>query len=83
MITDAKEPEATIEEVAYDVTTEFKQLKELYPVAFAAAFPRADECLTDKDLAGVPEGDARRTTSEEAWLRDLKRFVVPSFEDAK
>jgi cbb3-type cytochrome c oxidase subunit II len=67
MITDAKEPEATIEEVAYDVTTEFKQLKEMYPVAFSEHFPRAEDCLTDQDLAGVSQDDPRRAESEDAW----------------
>ncbi len=67
LITDAREPEATIAEVARRVTPEFKQLKEAYPVAFAAAFPGADECLTDKDLAGVPLDDPRRARSEDAW----------------
>ncbi len=66
-ITDHQQPEATIAEVAYDVTAEFKQLKEQFPVVFAAAYPRADECLTDKDLAGVPADDPRRASSEDAW----------------
>lgn len=80
MITDATEPEATIAEVAYDVTTEFKQLKEAYPVAFANSFPRAEECLTDQDLAGVPADDARRTESEGAW-REAHAFALRKGRD--
>ena len=67
MITDAQKPEATIAEVASKVTTEFKQLKEAYPVAFADAYPMADDCLTDRDLIGVPADDPRRAKSDEAW----------------
>ena len=80
MITDAKVPEATIAEVARDVTTEFKQLKEMYPVAFANTFPRADDCLTDKDLSGLPADDARRTESEDAW-REAHAFALRKGRD--
>lgn len=80
MITDAQQPEATVEEVAYEVTTEFKQLKEAYPVAFAAAFPRADECLTDQDLAGVAEDDPKRAASEDAW-REAHAFALREGRD--
>ena len=67
MITDAQKPEATIAEVASKVTTEFKQLKEAYPVAFSDAYPMADDCLTDRELIGVPADDPRRAKSDEAW----------------
>ncbi len=67
MITDGTRPEASIEAVATPVTTEFKQLKESYPVAFAQAFPRADECLTDQELVDVAADDPRRTASDGAW----------------
>lgn len=80
LITDAKQPEATIAEVAHDVTPEFKQLKDEYPVAFEAAFPRAAECLTDKDLAGVAKDDARRTNSEAAW-RDAHAYALREGRD--
>jgi len=80
MITDGQQPEATVEEVAYEVTTEFKHLKEMYPVAFAAAFPRAEECLTDKDLAGVAKDDPQRVRSEEAW-REAHAFALRQGRD--
>jgi cbb3-type cytochrome c oxidase subunit II len=67
MITDAKKPEATIAEVAANVTPDFRLLKEAYPVTFNRAFPRAEEALTTQDLIGVPDDDPRRATSEAAW----------------
>ena len=69
LITDATQPEATILEVASPATPDFRALKDAYPVTFAAAFEDADACLTTKDLVGVPEGDPRRTASEDAWTR--------------
>lgn len=70
LITDANEREATILEVAEPVTPEFKSLKDQYPVAFRLAYPRADECLTDKELAmlGVSADDPRRAASDAAWV---------------
>ncbi|MCA9321469.1 MAG: cbb3-type cytochrome c oxidase subunit II [Planctomycetes bacterium] len=68
LITDAKHQEATIAEVAFDVTSEFKQLGEAYPVAFAAQFPdQARRALTTRALAGIPAGDPRIEDSEKAW----------------
>ena len=66
-ITDAKHPEASIAELATRVTPEFRQLKEQYPVEFAATFPRAEEALSSRELADVPAGDARRAASDAAW----------------
>lgn len=66
-ITDRREPEATIAEVARNVPLEFRQLKEAYPAAFDAAFDRAADCVTDQDLAAIPQGDPRRAASGEAW----------------
>jgi cytochrome c oxidase cbb3-type subunit II len=65
-ITDARHPEATIPELAKNVTSEFRQMKEQYPTEFAA-FPRAAEALTERELAAVPKDDPRRAASEEAW----------------
>lgn len=67
MITDRLVKEASIEELAQDVSTEFKELKDSWPVAFAKSFPRADECLTPRELIGVPADDPRRAVSEDAW----------------
>lgn len=67
LITDAREPEASIVEVARGVTPEFRQLKEQYPVAFAKAFPEGKDSLTQQELANLPEADPRRAQSEEAW----------------
>jgi cbb3-type cytochrome c oxidase subunit II len=66
-ITDARHPEASFAELATRVTPEFRQLKESYPVEFAAAFPRANDALTERELAAVPADDPRRAASEEAW----------------
>lgn len=67
MITDHRQVEATIEDLAEDVSEEFKGLKDSWPVAFAQSFPRADECLTARELIGLPEDDPRRAKSAEAW----------------
>lgn len=67
LITDAREPEATIQDVAQKPTAEFRHLKDVYRDAFDASFANAKDCLTDAQLAGVPEGDPRRVKSEEAW----------------
>lgn len=63
-ITDAREPITTIAELAKQVSTEFKDLKEKYPVSFAE-LPQAAECRTDYELQGAtPE---ERTASDRAW----------------
>jgi cbb3-type cytochrome c oxidase subunit II len=67
LITDAREPEATIADVAQAVTLEFRHLKEVYPDAFDAAFVRGAECLTEAELRALPANDPRRAQSEEAW----------------
>jgi cytochrome c oxidase cbb3-type subunit II len=66
-ITDAKHPEASIALLATRVTSEFRLLKDEYPVEFAATFPRAAEALSAKELAALPADDARRAKSDEAW----------------
>jgi len=66
-ITDAKRREASIADLATRVTPEFRQLKEQYPVEFATTFPRADEALTESDLADASIDEARRAKSEAAW----------------
>lgn len=66
-ITDGKMHEASIPDLAVRVTSEFRQLKESYPVEFAKAYPRASEALTARELAELPAGDPRRAASEEAW----------------
>ena len=65
-ITDAKHPEASVDDLAVEVTSEFRQLKEQYPVEFAA-YPRAAEALTERELAALAPDDPRRATSESAW----------------
>ena len=80
LITDAKQAEATIAEVAYNVTTEFKQMKEMYPVAFTDAYPTADECLTDRDLASADDDDPRRAKSDDAW-RAAHAFALQAGRD--
>jgi cbb3-type cytochrome c oxidase subunit II len=67
LITDANVPEASIEDVAQNVPGEFRDLKDRYPVAFGAAFPRADEALTVQERMGLDDDDPRLATSEDAW----------------
>ena len=69
MITDHREPEATIEVVAQNVPLEFKELKDVYPAAFEASFVRGAECMSEKQLADAGAGptDPRRATSDAAW----------------
>jgi cbb3-type cytochrome c oxidase subunit II len=67
LITDARRAEATIADLARDVSPDFKALKEAYPVAFDRAFERATEAKTDQELLALPADDPRRTQSEEAW----------------
>jgi cbb3-type cytochrome c oxidase subunit II len=67
MATGGSEPEAGFAELAEHVSPDFKQLKELYPVVFAQAFPQAAPALTALELAGVPADDPRRTQSDAAW----------------
>ena len=76
LITDATEREATILEVADPVNQNFKALKDQYPVAFRIAYPRADECLTDRELAmqGIGPDDPRRKASDEAWVEFLEVY---------
>ncbi len=69
MITDAREAEATIEEVAQDVSTDFCELKAAYPVVFAKAFPDSGDALTFETLSTVPANDPRRAKSEEVWRK--------------
>lgn len=69
LITDAKEAEATIEEVAQDVSTHFRDLKAAYPVVFDQAFPDSGDALTFEALSKIPENDPRRKTSLAAWRK--------------
>jgi cbb3-type cytochrome c oxidase subunit II len=66
-ITDGTRPEATIDDVARPVSPDFRALKDAYPVAFGATFPRAAEALTARELAALPAEDPKRARSEEAW----------------
>lgn len=69
IITDAKHKEATILDVANPPTPDFRALKDAYPVAFRMAYPSAGDCLTDRELAALPEDDPRRAKSEQAWVQ--------------
>jgi len=68
-ITDGQTPEAGIEDVARDVTPQFRELKEAYPVAFAAAFEGSRDALTARQLAELEDNDPARAKSEAAWRR--------------
>ena len=67
MISGGAEPEATLLQISARVSPDFKDLKERYPVSFAAAFPSAAQALTGRELAGVATDDPRRAASDEAW----------------
>ncbi len=67
-ITDAGAPITTVDELAKDVSVEFKNLKNAYPVAFSE-FPNADQTLTPRELIGVRADDPRRAESDAAWER--------------
>jgi cbb3-type cytochrome c oxidase subunit II len=67
LVTDAREPEATVEELAREVSLDFKQLRDVYPAAFDAAFPGGEGRLTDREAAALPADDPRREASAEAW----------------
>jgi cytochrome c oxidase cbb3-type subunit II len=73
-LTDAKRPEATIADLATKVTPEFRQLKEQHPTEFAA-YPRAAEALTSRELDGAPDDDPRRAASEAAWRAAYARAL--------
>ena len=72
MITSGTLPEAGWDEVSRVVPEEFKDLKERWPVAFAAAYPGSEAALTAEQLAALPEGDPARAASEAAWRAALK-----------
>lgn len=67
MITDARHKEATIEDVAANVTEAFKDLKDRYPVAFQAAFEGSNKALTLRELRELPADDPSRAQSDTAW----------------
>lgn len=82
-ITDAKHPEATIDDLAVRVTSEFRQLRAAYPTEFAVAYPMAEAALSDAELAALPPADPRRDASTRAWhdayakaLRDGRDIYV-------
>ena len=74
MITDAKEAEASFQEIAKFVVPEFKGLAESYPVAFAEAFgaDEAGKMLTALQLSRLdpsdPETARKRAQSDAAWV---------------
>jgi cbb3-type cytochrome c oxidase subunit II len=69
IITDAQHHEATILEVANPPTPDFRELKELYPIAFNMGFETSKDCLTNRELAELSEGDPLRAKSDEAWVQ--------------
>ena len=77
VITDGKYHEAPIEEVAHDVSSDFKGLKASYPVAFEEAFgAEAKGTLSGRDLLAIPEGDPRREASEKAWRAAYAKALI-------
>lgn len=67
VISGGRDPENTLEQVAAAVTPEFRQLKELDPVGFAKAFPKAGDAMSVHELATLGADDPRRAASEKAW----------------
>lgn len=78
-ITDAKYPMATLEEVARDITPEFRQLAVQYPEAFSE-MPGAEGCLTPRELEELPADDPQRETSEAAW-REAHQWALREGRD--
>jgi cbb3-type cytochrome c oxidase subunit II len=64
MITDAREPEATFDDITKNVSPDFRLLKEQYPSVFAS-MPHGADAKSAKELAGADEGT--RAASERAW----------------
>ncbi|HZJ71205.1 MAG TPA: cbb3-type cytochrome c oxidase subunit II [Planctomycetota bacterium] len=75
LITSGHVPEAGWDEVSRVVSEEFKDLKERWPVAFAATYPGSEAALTAEQLAGLPEDDPRRAASDAAWHAALKQAL--------
>lgn len=75
MITSAAAPEAGWDEVSRVVSDDFKDLKERWPVDFAATYPGSEAALTAEQLAGLPEGDPRRAASDAAWRAALQQAL--------
>ncbi|HZL98988.1 MAG TPA: hypothetical protein VFD43_01945, partial [Planctomycetota bacterium] len=67
MITSGSLPESGWDEVSRVVPEEFRDLKERWPVAFAAAYPGGADALIAEQLAALPADDPRRAASERAW----------------
>lgn len=78
-ITDGKYPMATLDQVAYDITPEFRQMAEQFPAAFAE-LPGADEALTPAQIEALPAGDPKREASEAAW-REAHAFALREGRD--
>ena len=68
-ITGATVPEASIEEVAQEVTAEFQDLKDRFPIAFEQFYADSEDALTLQQLASIPDDDPRRDVSASAWRR--------------
>ncbi len=75
LITASTRPEASIAELAQDVPATFHELKERFPVAFAAAHAESDAALTARELAGMQDGDPRHDASEAAWQAAYARAL--------
>jgi cbb3-type cytochrome c oxidase subunit II len=67
LITDARQAETSIVEIAEDVSGHFKELEEQFPVAFARAYPDAENAKQDHELIGVAADAPEREASEELW----------------
>lgn len=67
IISGGREPENTLEQVAAQVTPDFRQLREMDPVGFAMAFPDSTAALSANELAALASDDSRRSASEKAW----------------
>lgn len=63
-ITDAREPEATFDEITKIVSPDFRQLKDLYPASFAS-MEHGKDAKSALELAAA--GDAEKAASEKAW----------------
>ena len=75
MITDARQKEASFEEITRVVSPDFKALKESYPAEFDAAFATAKDALTDEQIAQRKPDAAVIAKSETAWQAAYEEAV--------
>ncbi len=80
MLNEGGTPAATLEELAENVSVDFKDSRERWPEGFRQAYG-AESALSLQELVDVPEADPRRTQSEAAW-REAYQTALRNGRDA-